>query len=355
MSRKFPADYYRHTPAAGNDNTPASSGFGSKNGFPTLMSVIGPGNIISVSGAFPYPILTPIAWELVGTDIPFWVLGIGYDVIFIIKDKLYMLIAPTVAGTLKNYSSSDGVTWQEDLEWVSFPKPDTGGPGAAVQGADIFISFSRSITAERQVWKTADGTGWIQQTLTAPYIARLSHAMTSLNGKLYISGGSALIGTLLNDVWESSDGGINWTQKTAAAAWTPRYAHTMIGFNNKLYVLGGDDSVEAPNPLNDVWESSDDGATWTQLTASAEWAIRRWHQTTIFKNKLVILGGQTDMAIVNDMWESSDGVTWTQNTASAGWAGRKQFGAGVLGTDLYIFGGIDNGGNRLHDVWKLAG
>ncbi len=59
-----------------------------------------------------------------------------------------------------------------------------------------------------------------------------------------------------NDVWSTADG-TSWTQNTAAAAFSARGLITLFVHNNELWLAGG----LAAGPLNDVWRSSD-GAAW---------------------------------------------------------------------------------------------
>ena len=39
---------------------------------------------------------------------------------------------------------------------------------------------------------------------------------------------------------------------------------------------------------------------------------------------ILVMGGYTGSYVMNDVWQSSDGgATWTRVTASAGWAGKR--------------------------------
>jgi hypothetical protein len=59
-------------------------------------------------------------------------------------------------------------------------------------------------------------------------------------------------GSLRNDVWSSGDGA-HWTQVTPSGSiWSPRENPTTTVFHNKLWILGGHDGS---TPLNDVWFS----------------------------------------------------------------------------------------------------
>ncbi len=71
--------------------------------------------------------------------------------------------------------------------------------------------------------------------------------------------------------------------------------HSSVVFDNKIWVIGGSFS---PNPLNDVW-SSTDGITWTEETASAEWGARISHRSVVFNNKIWRTGGDPN---IDEVW-----------------------------------------------------
>ena len=56
--------------------------------------------------------------------------------------------------------------------------------------------------------------------------------------------------------------------------------------------------------FNDVWRSTDNGATWTQLTANAPWIARAWHSIVVMPNggALLIGGGAVDGHYKTDVW-----------------------------------------------------
>ena len=54
--------------------------------------------------------------------------------------------------------------------------------------------------------------------------------------------------------------GVTWTRTTANAPWAGRYGHaTVIDSRGTIYVLGGTDS--SGTLLSDVWRSTDGGET----------------------------------------------------------------------------------------------
>jgi hypothetical protein len=125
---------------------------------------------------------------------------------------------------------------------------------------------------------------------------------------------------LLNDIWYSTDGE-TWTEATASAEWAPRYGHTAIAYEDRMWIMGGYASAEYQN---DVW-SSDDGISWTLETNNAGWPPRHRHASVNFNDKIWILGGSSTNAKYNDVWNSepdnSGGGIMCSATASAKPAG----------------------------------
>ncbi len=112
-------------------------------------------------------------------------------------------------------------------------------------------------------------------------------------------------------IYTSSDG-ITWTaQPDLPMSFIPRHGFTTTVFNNKVWLMGGVDATGTY--YNDVW--SFDGTTWTQA-ANAAWTPQRGQATLVFNNKMWVIGGNTaSMAwnvSSNQIWSTPDGITWTQ-------------------------------------------
>jgi hypothetical protein len=122
----------------------------------------------------------------------------------------------------------------------------------------------------------------------------------------------------LNEVWSSSDGGLSWT--LSMASWAPRAGLSVASVYNSvlertlIYVVAGiigqsDYGVQGLGS-NDVWVSSDLGATWTQLTNAAPWDIRSHARLTATSDGILILTeGAEDEALSDsyyphDIWVS---------------------------------------------------
>ncbi|MFP6789949.1 MAG: OmpA family protein [Thalassolituus sp.] len=298
------------------------------------------------------------------------------------QDKLW-LIGGYDGRTYKNdvWSSSDGITWTEETasaafsaryghRVVVFPDPVTGKKKLWLIGG-----FDSSYIYKNDIWSSADGVNWTEETASAAFSARQSHQVVVFpdpvtgEDKLWLIGGDN--GNDENDVWSSADG-VNWTEETASAAFSARYEHQVVVFPDpssgidKLWLIGGYSNASRGPGLfrNDVWSSAD-GVNWTEDTVSAAFSARDRHQVVVFsdpdsgKKKLWLIGGyDLDRSFKNDVWSSADGVNWTEETASAVFSRRGVhqvvvFPDPVTGQDkLWLIGGYEGSGNYRNDVWS---
>ena len=249
------------------------------------------------------------------------------------------------------------------------------------------------------VWRSRDGIHWQQMTGAAPWAGRAGLSSVVHRGEIYIMGGSfnddpAVIGgpptrVYLNDVWKSRNG-TDWVQMTDNAPWEPRAGAITVTKNGYIYLLGGEDgftclpqSPRCPPYYNDVWRSRD-GSHWELVTAAADWAPRPGHQVLVLLNHFILFGGfglSTDpddpfkAANPMDVWVSKNGADWTQ-VSDAPWNAatpeeiKYDFdalavtgGRGGQRPSIYTFGGDretfdftdpDNYLNVDNDVWQFA-
>jgi len=179
------------------------------------------------------------------------------------------------------------------------------------------------------------------------------------DGSIVIMGGTNSA-TYFHDVWQSTDNGATWTQVTANAGWSGRWGHSSVVMpDGSIVLMGGYYSSYSPNGIycyNDVWRSTDKGATWTQMTPSAGWSARSWHSSVVMPDgSIVLMGGQGSLGYLNDVWRSTDkGATWLQMTPNAGWSGRFAHSGVVMpdGSIVLMGGQGDNG--STNDIWRLV-
>ena len=110
----------------------------------------------------------------------------------------------------------------------------------------------------------------------------------------------------------------------SAAAPVAAFSGTPTSGTVPLNVIFTDESTGKPTGW--AWFFGDENYTapWTQVNASAGWSARYWHSSVAMPDgSIVLMGGYGSGSLKNDMWRSTDnGATWTQMNASAGWAAR---------------------------------
>jgi PKD repeat protein len=206
-------------------------------------------------------------------------------------------------------------------------------------------------------WRSTDnGATWTQQTAHAGWSARHSHTSVVMpDGSIVLMGGydgAPYFYSSRNDVWRSTDNGTTWTQQTAYAGWTAREGHSSVVMPDGSIVLMGGWDGYSWRVLNDVWRSSDNGATWTLMTASAGWSARMIHSSVAMPDGSIVLMGGDGSSMMNDTWRSTDnGATWTLQTAHAGWSARYGHSSVAMPDgSIVLMGGREDGNNST--VWR---
>ena len=89
-----------------------------------------------------------------------------------------------------------------------------------------------------------------------------------------------------SETWYSSDA-IHWSLRTGPTFSPGRYFHSCdVDNSGKIYVIGGRALGAAANfTLNDIWQSTNKGQSWSRLTAAAPFAPRYEHSVQIVHSK----------------------------------------------------------------------
>jgi hypothetical protein len=110
--------------------------------------------------------------------------------------------------------------------------------------------FGEDKSLKNDVWSSVDGKKWEQVTAKANWSPRAYHQAVVLNDRMYVMGGGNYVPEYhaASDVWSSADG-VHWQQETEAAPWHPRLWFSSVVFQDKLWIAGGH-----AQPLNsEVW------------------------------------------------------------------------------------------------------
>ncbi|HJY37321.1 MAG TPA: hypothetical protein VJ299_07655 [Steroidobacteraceae bacterium] len=188
---------------------------------------------------------------------------VGHDAV-VFQDKLWVIAGNVQNDTDSNevWSSPDGDTWTPVTQVNPFSARRShrvvefngemwmiGGAVEVAVGAD---------EGTDDVWHSADGASWT--TVSAGYPPRARHGLEVFNGRMYMIGGLSnedyFKGTRYNDVWSSADG-VQWQQETPVTPFPPRWLPALIHHGPELWLIGGYDR----SFRNDVWRSID-GTSW---------------------------------------------------------------------------------------------
>jgi len=269
----------------------------------------------------------------------------------------------TIAGTYSvvltvvNAADEDTLTRDDYITVTDPPAADfTGAPTSGL--APLTVSFTDTSTGDPTGWAWFFGDetydqAWAEMNASAGWTPRMWHTSVALpDGSIVLTGGSD--GGPLNDVYRSTDNGATWTLANVSAGWAPRMWHTSVALPDGSIVLMG--GMGSSAYLNDVWRSTDNGATWTEVNASAGWPARGGHSSVVLPDgSIVLMGGAGDDDFKNDVWRSTDnGTTWTEVNASAGWTPRVWHSSVALPDGgLVLMGGVGASG-PLNDTWRSA-
>ena len=114
----------------------------------------------------------------------------------------------------------------------------------------------------------------VPSNILAIPVANFSGVPTSGPPPLQVQFNDASTGSPTGWAWYFGDETFNapWTEMTTCAEWQERYYHASVALpDGSIILMGGDTGSFILGKLNDVWRSTDHGATWTQTTAAAGW------------------------------------------------------------------------------------
>lgn len=284
------------------------------------------------------------------------------------------------------WSSTDGNIWTQEKDVAAWPGRSFFGLTVYnsrmwLSGGCTGVNGSLGCNASgKDVWSSTNGKDWDPVTDNAAFGLRGYHAMYTFSdvdgvNKMWVLGGAYISGetiTYKNDLYSSIDGQ-TWGLESSSALWTsPRIGFSVELFNpgsgNKVFALAGGDTSGVYH--NDVWSTSD-GVNWVKTKEEeanpavgvqpakwTHWTKRRLLGTTVFNNKLWVLGGQDKITGRADVWSSSNGNDYNLvNTADDAPYGHR-FDTQVIGynSKLWVMGGFYKTSEDLttitNDIWS---
>ena len=226
-----------------------------------------------------------------------------------------------------------------------------------------------------EVWSSQNGAAWTlvkpnshlgpQFDRSADWEGRHTAGYVIHRDKMWIVGGDTNQGHYQSDIWNSEDGQAwTWVNRDHPVPWGPRSLHHTTVFQDKIWVLGGQTMPAfAPSPevfYRDLWTSGD-GKTWSEVKPQKSyWSPRGMIGGSVtFRGRLWILGGGTydtpttpTREYYNDVWSTDDGVIWKEDLAQAPWDPRQFHHVAVYDGRMWVLGGYQGG--DLNDVWYSA-
>jgi PKD repeat protein len=173
----------------------------------------------------------------------------------------------------------------------------------------LTVTFADTSTGNPTGWAWYFGdetytAPWTQLNTSAGWTRRTEHSSVAMpDGSIVLMGGITPSGGYMNDVWRSTDNGATWMLVNASAGWIERVRHSSVAMpDGSILLMGG--WWYSDNQANDVWRSTDNGATWMLVNASAGW-IGRWSHTSVAMpdGSIVLMGGLYGGSIFfNDTW-----------------------------------------------------
>ena len=209
------------------------------------------------------------------------------------------------------WSSTDGKVWTQQGNAAWSPRIAAGlvehhGRLWILGGTENYY-FGNDKSAKNDVWSTADGREWKLETAAAAWSPRAYHQAAVLKDRIYVLGGGNYVPTYQarNDVWSSADG-VHWSQETASAPWEPRLWFSAVAYRGCLWVIGGW-AKEADN-FGDVWYSAN-GRDWKRLATSHCWKARHEHTVLVFQDKLWVIAGHA-RPLSSEVWSLQLPANW---------------------------------------------
>ena len=249
------------------------------------------------------------SWKLVEKKAPWIHSDLSMSVVF--KDRMWFM-GGWYNGRLEGHaasnqvwSSTDGVKWDQATGKAAWT-PRIASALVVFKGKMWLLGgtenyyFGDNNSLKNDVWFSEDGRTWTQATADAGWSPRAYHQAAVLNDRIYVFGGGNYVPEYqaVNDVWSSADG-IHWKQETESAPWHARLWFSSVTYRDHMWVLGGWSNKPSTN-WGDVWYSMN-GRDWKQLKSKVIWKERHEHSALVFQDRIWILGGHA-RPLSSEVW-----------------------------------------------------
>jgi len=249
------------------------------------------------------------SWERVAADAPWPHSDLPMSVTF--RDRMWMMGGwyngrlPGHSASNTVWSSKDGKTWQKEVQNAAF-SPRLAAAIVTFRGKMWLLGgtenyyFGDRKSLKNDVWSSSDGKNWTLATPDAGWAPRAYHQAVVHDGRIWVMGGGNYVPEYqaFNDVWSSADG-VHWRQETPADPSNPRLWSSAVTYRGHIWVLGGWSKVPETN-WGDVWYSKN-GRDWTRLTAETLWKERHEHSAFVHRDRIWIAGGHAK-PLSNEVW-----------------------------------------------------
>lgn len=256
-------------------------------------------------------------WTLVVQEAPWKHSDLSMSVVF--KDKMWMM-GGWYNGRLEGHSagnevwhSQDGAQWQQATAAAAWSPRLAAGIVAFkgrmwILGGSENYYFGDARSLKNDVWSSTDGKNWNLATADAGWKPRAYHQAVVLNDRMYVFGGGNYVPEYqaMNDVWSSADG-VTWRQETSKAPWAARLWFTSVVYRGCMWVLGGWSNQPAMNH-GDVWYSQN-GRDWVQLKSDVTWKARHEHSSYVFQDRLWVAAGHAK-PLSREVWSLQLPADW---------------------------------------------
>ncbi len=200
-------------------------------------------------------------WNLINNNAP-WYKRTGQQCL-VYSNKVWLMggdcgvddITSATENTNDVWSSSDGYNWSIVTE--AAPWKQRNSFSAVVFDEKMWViggenySYETGYKRFTDVWSSTNGLDWTLVTDNAQWGERSSSKVVVYEDKMWLLGGYKYSGgpIWLNDIWTSTDGS-NWVQETDSAPWMGRAGHSCIVKNDAIWLMGG---YNNGNYGNGVW------------------------------------------------------------------------------------------------------